>query len=49
MAASAKEWPIPGDLSRKAIEASPTLTYLASRESEDPEQWSYWWERRWLR
>lgn len=41
--------PVPGRLSRKAIESSPTLKFLASREPDEPEQWSSWWERRWLR
>lgn len=41
--------PIPGHLSRRAIEASPALTYLASREPEDTEQWSDFWQKRHLR
>lgn len=38
--------PIPRRIPRRAIESSPVLSYLAGREPDDPEQWSYWWERR---
>lgn len=39
----------PGHLSRRAIESSPTLTFLAGREPDEPDRWSWWWERKWLR
>lgn len=41
--------PIPARLPRKAIAASGALTYLASREPEDPERWSDFWQKRHLR
>lgn len=39
----------PVGLTRRMVCSSPTLAYLTSREPEDPDRWSWWWERRWLR
>jgi len=40
----------PAGVTVKMLSRSPVLGYLASREPEDPERWSWpWSERRWLR
>lgn len=41
--------PIPAHLPRKAIESSDVLKHLASREPLRTEDWSRFWERRFLR